>query len=169
MDFEHILEDMYLQLNEVRQHPRDAAAVLSRLGSAYNGKFFKNTIKTREGPQALNSLLQDLTLRAPTPQKLKWCFALHMAADEQARLLGFNGLYTTEGTNSYRSLPDRVKQFGIVKGRLSEVYEFGGKNSQDVLEELLIDDGLTSRKRRNTLLDPVYKYVGIGSSYHQNN
>lgn len=35
------------------------------------------------------------------------------------------------------------------------------------MECLLIDDGLTSRKRRKTLLDPIYNYVGIGTSYHE--
>lgn len=30
-----------------------------------------------------------------------------------------------------------------------------------------MDDGLVSRKRRTTLLDPIYKYVGIGTSFHE--
>jgi uncharacterized protein YkwD len=34
------------------------------------------------------------------------------------------------------------------------------------LESLLIDDGLVSRKRRRTLLDPVYNYIGVGTSFH---
>ena len=34
------------------------------------------------------------------------------------------------------------------------------------LSNYQIDDGLISRKRRKTLLDPIYNYVGIGSSYH---
>lgn len=31
----------------------------------------------------------------------------------------------------------------------------------------MIDDGLVSRKRRKTLLDPIYNYVGIGTSFHE--
>jgi hypothetical protein len=31
---------------------------------------------------------------------------------------------------------------------------------------LLIDDGLESRKRRRSLLDPRYKYIGIASNIH---
>ena len=89
-----------------------------------------------------------------------------MAADDQASRLGEHGLVTTEGTEYHTSLPDRCKQFALVRGRLTEVYEFGGRNAQEVLEWLLIDDGLVSRKRRNTLLDPIYKYVGVGSCFH---
>ena len=92
-----------------------------------------------------------------------------MVADEQATVLGEQGLFTTEGTRLHRSLPERVKDYAVIKGRLSEVYEFGGRTPQEILEELLIDDGLVSRKRRNTLLDPVFKYIGIGSCYHETN
>lgn len=53
-----------------------------------------------------------------------------MAADEQATMLGQKGLVTTEGTSHYKSLPDRVQEFAIVRGRLSEVYEFGGKTAE---------------------------------------
>lgn len=31
MDFEHILDDLYLQLNEVRLHPKEAAGIVSKL------------------------------------------------------------------------------------------------------------------------------------------
>ena len=32
---------------------------------------------------------------------------------------------------------------------------------------MLIDDGLASRKRRSTLLNPEFRYVGIGSYMHE--
>jgi uncharacterized protein YkwD len=98
--------------------------------------------------------------------KLKWSYALHLVADEQANILGENSLVSTENTRFQKSLPERVKDVAIVKGRLCEVNEFGGKTAEEILEELLIDDGLVSRKRRNTLLDPVFNYIGIGCNYH---
>jgi hypothetical protein len=52
-----------------------------------------------------------------------------MAADEQAIRLGDNGLTTTDGTRFHTPLPERCKQFGVVRGRLTEVYEFGGNSA----------------------------------------
>lgn len=95
MDFEHILDDLYLQLNEVRLHPRETANKFAQLKSAYQGNVFKNQVKTREGPQALENLVQDLSQRSPMMKRLKWSFALHMAADEQASILGQRGIFTT--------------------------------------------------------------------------
>lgn len=57
---------------------------LTQLTSSYQGNLFKNKVKTREGPEALRDLMGDLAQRNPVLNRLKWSFALHMAADEQA-------------------------------------------------------------------------------------
>ena len=49
-----------------------------------------------------------------------------MIADQQARRLAENNLVTTEGHFSHQTLPSRAKDFAIVKGKISEVTEFGG-------------------------------------------
>ena len=61
MDFEHILDDLYLQLNECRLHPQDTANKLGHLRDAYQGNVFKNQYKTREGPAALDNLIHDFS------------------------------------------------------------------------------------------------------------
>lgn len=63
MDFEHILDQLYLRLNECRTRPHYAANQLQTLRSAYNGNVFKNKIRTREGSAALENLLADLRHR----------------------------------------------------------------------------------------------------------
>lgn len=151
----------------MRLHPRGVTQRINHLKSAYNGNLFDNKVKTREGVRALDDLLNDLKNRPDINQRLKWSFALHLAADDQASILGEQGLVTTEGTRYHKSLPDRVQEYAIIRGRITEIYEFGGRKADEILQELLIDDGLSSRKRRNTLLDPIFKYVGIGCSYHE--
>ena len=44
--------------------------------------------------------------------------------------------------------------------------DFGGEGAEEVIESILIDDGLGSRKRRSTVLDPIYQYIGIGTALH---
>ena len=111
-------------------HPRGVSQRIGQLKSAYNGNLFDNKIKTREGARALEDLLKDLGGRPEINQRLKWSFALHLAADDQASALGENGLITTEGTRGHKSLPDRIQQYAIVRGRISEVYEFGGRTAE---------------------------------------
>lgn len=119
MDFEHILDETYIHLNNVRMRPHQSAQQLHHLKSAYHGNLLKNKIKTREGPMALENLIQDLQRRPQHNNKLKWSFALHLAADEQASVLGEEGILTTEGTRFHKTLPERVKDFAIIKGRIT--------------------------------------------------
>jgi uncharacterized protein YkwD len=39
---------------------------------------------------------------------------------------------------------------------------------EEIYSYFLIDDGLASRKRRRMLLDPTFKYIGIGTAKHIN-
>lgn len=167
MNVERLVDDAFHQLNQVRSSPHEYAEIYAQLTNRYKGKIFRDRIKTREGVAAVNDLVATLNARKSCPNHLKWSFALHMAADEQARKLGGNGLLTTEGTLHHKILPDRCKQFSVLRGRVSEVYEFGGQSAEEVLEWLLLDDGLASRKRRDTLLDPIYNFIGIGSCLHE--
>lgn len=166
MDSDKVIDDTFNQLNMVRSNPADSLHTFSNLLTHYNGRIYNDKVKTKEGDQALRDLLNDLRQRSPIQRKLQWCFGLHMIADRQARRLAEFNLVTTEGHDSHQSLPDRIKDFAIVKGRISEVTEFGGETGEEIIEWLLIDDGLISRKRRNTLLDPAFQYVGIGSYMH---
>lgn len=55
----------------------------------------------------------------------------------------------------------------MLKGKASELCEFGGADGEEIVQWLLIDDGLASRKRRRTLLDPAFQYIGIGTALHE--
>ena len=73
---------------------------------------------------------------------------------------------TTEGSLHHKSLPERASDYVVLKGKVSEIVDFGADSPEEVIESILIDDGLGSRKRRGTILDPIYQYVGIGTALH---
>jgi uncharacterized protein YkwD len=97
---------------------------------------------------------------------LKWSFSLHVVADDQAQYLGNSGLATHLGPDNSK-LPERVAPYAVINGRVNELIELGSYNSLDILMDLLVDDGLVTRKRRKALLDPNYEYVGIAWSMHK--
>ena len=167
MNSDRIIDDTFNCINRVRTNPEEFVHTYGNALGHYNGKIFRDRVKTREGDHALRDLLNDLRQRSALEKKLKWSFGLHMIADQQARRLAQFDLVTTEDHECHQTLPQRVKDFAIVKGRISEVTEFGGESGEEITEWLLIDDGLTSRKRRRTLLDPEFQYIGIGSYMHE--
>jgi uncharacterized protein YkwD len=54
-----------------------------------------------------------------------------------------------------------------VDGKICELIALGTDSSDETFSYFILDDGLVSRKRRRMILDPVFKYVGIGTSYHR--
>lgn len=167
MSQDRVIDDVFTTINQVRANPAEFVHNYTALFKQYQGKIFKDHLKTREGAEALNDLITDLKARRPTPNGLQWCFGLHMIADQQARRLSQYNLLTTEGHSSHQSLPERAKDFVTAKGKISEVTDFGSESGEEVVEWLLIDDGLASRKRRSTLLDPTFHYIGIGTAMHE--
>lgn len=53
-----------------------------------------------------------------------------------------------------------------MEGKVGELICLGTNSAEETVSYFLIDDGLASRKRRRMLLDPEYKYIGVGSSNH---
>lgn len=113
------IDDVFTTINQVRTNPAEFVHNYTALFKQYQGKIFKDRIKTREGPEALNDLITDLKNRRPTLNGLQWCFGLHMIADQQARRLSEYSLLTTEGHSSHQSLTERAKDFVTVKGKIS--------------------------------------------------
>jgi uncharacterized protein YkwD len=64
------------------------------------------------------------------------------------------------------SIYQRVLKIARIEGKVCELISLGTDGADETFSYFLIDDGLASRKRRRMLLDPVFKYIGVGSAYH---
>lgn len=53
-----------------------------------------------------------------------------------------------------------------IEGKVGELICLGTNSAEEALTYFLIDDGLMSRKRRRMLLDPEYRYIGVGTAPH---
>ena len=87
MNSDRIIDDTFNCINRVRSNPAEFVHVFGNLLNQYNGKIYKDRVKTREGDHALRDLLNHLRDLRGIDRKLQWCFGLHMIADQQARRL----------------------------------------------------------------------------------
>ncbi len=88
MDLDKNIENTFHLINQARCSPHEFVDKYRENIKNYNDKIYKNKIKTREGVAAFLDLIGDLKNRQGSNNKLKWCYGLHMIADEQARRLG---------------------------------------------------------------------------------
>ena len=60
-----------------------------------------------------------------------------------------------------------IEKYGSFGSYFSRAMEFGGENAEQVIMNLLVNDGDKSRSQRDSLLDDNLKVVGIASGKHK--
>lgn len=89
--------------------------------------------------------------------------ALNRAAAEIAAEKGRTGDMTHEKP---RTINNKVELTSNLEGKVGELICLQTGSPEEAVAYFLIDDGLLSRKRRRMLLDPAYKYIGVGTANH---
>jgi len=163
------LEDQVLdRINHIRQNPAAYAERLRQLRPHFRG----NTLylpgrargqSTREGVDAVEEAIAFLELQTPLPP-LSRGELLGLAARDHAVVqgaLGTRGHFSPDGA----SPGDRVQRRG--GGRLvGEDISYGYADADDVVRQLVIDDGVPDRGHRDLLFNRELRYAGVGCGSH---
>jgi uncharacterized protein YkwD len=169
-EYRRLESEILSELNVARTDPAKYAEHLATLLPLYTGTLFQRpgarfAIQTHEGVLAVREAIDALRREKPVPPLAldKWLSkaALDHATDQgQTGELGHGG--------SDKSGPgDRANRYGSWIGTFSENIAYGADVSgYDVIDDLLIDDGVSSRGHRHNIFDPRVHVVGIGCGPH---
>jgi uncharacterized protein YkwD len=75
---------------------------------------------------------------------------------------GLTGHRGADGSN----LSQRIERYGRWSGHVGENIVYGPSGARDAIFEQLLDFGILDRGHRRTLLNPVWRYVGIACGPH---
>ena len=64
-------------------------------------------------------------------------------------------------------LSDRIEKYTEWDDSCAESIDLGFKTADNIILNLLIDDGSEGRNQRINLFSTKYKYIGIGCAYHK--
>jgi uncharacterized protein YkwD len=115
------------------------------------------------GNEYRSSLLAELNVQAAGPA-LKREALLDKKAREFAKDMGQRGA-TGHESEKLGSFSERLKE--LKYKYLAENCSYGYKKAIDILMQLLVDDGVTSRGHRKNLLNPIYTNIGIAIEPHR--
>ena len=164
--------EVLAEINLMRSDPPGyALRRLAPLRQEYQGKLFyhpdRNAIPivTNEGVAALDECINVLKYAQPAPL-LSPSDGLALASRELAREQG-----ATENTghigNYGSTMSERIERYGAWNGTIAENISYGFREPRDIVAQLLIDDGVSSRGHRKNLLDPAFRYVGVSIGSHR--
>jgi len=122
-------------------------------------------VQTYEGKKAYLKAIEYLKTVEPA-EGLTLHEALTASANDHAADIGPKGLVSHEGTDG-RNLSDRIESHSEWEVACGENIDFGSKNAVNIIVNLLVDDGVESRPKRNHLFNPKFRFVGVGIHEHK--
>ena len=169
IDYEEIAEEIFREQNEVRKNPQSYIEKLQNSLKYYRDnilyKDYENPIKTSEGAEAVQDAINFLKNQKPV-QELVYSKDIGLSCKDLIDDIGPKGLVTHEGTEM-KNIYNRLEQYCDWDGVIAENIDFGFKIPENIVMNMIIDDGDENRYQRLNLFYPEFKYVGIAVGPHK--
>jgi uncharacterized protein YkwD len=161
------LDALVREVNAARTDPKAYADRLLTFRILFNGDRIQRpgrmTIQTREGPRAVDEAIAALDSQPPL-RPLARSAALDRAAASHALDQGRTGAIGHDGSDGSRSA-DRIRPHGRFSAT-GEAIAYGSDRPEEVVMQLIVDDGVPDRGHRILLLNPDYTLVGVACAPH---
>lgn len=161
---------MVSELNRARTNPAAYARSIERLIPDYNGTLLKRSdaavpVRTIEGASAAREAIAALRAERPVA-----AVASSSALADAARDLAVDQSRTGRvgHTGSDGSTPlTRIARYGRWSITTNESVGYGPfVHGRDVVQDLIIDDGVRDRGHRRNIYDPTARLVGVACRSH---
>lgn len=163
-------QEIIEEMNRVRRDPAAYAQELAQMKQYYQGNLLtlpgRTPIVTKEGVQALDDAIEFLNSADSLPP-FRTSMGMSMAARDHVQDQGAAGATGHQG-NDGSTLTERINRYGTGDGYFAEGIEYGSNTAQDVVRNLVIDDGVVSRGHRKQIFEPIYKFTGVACGNHAN-
>ncbi|MDR2374874.1 MAG: CAP domain-containing protein [Treponema sp.] len=164
-----IEKSVILELNKVRADPRKYARLYIRPElQYYSGKFYRRPgqgrILTYEGIKAVEDCITALTNMESAPPLMPE-LGLSLGARDLAYEQERTGETGHEGSDN--STPfTRIRRYGGAYTAAAENLYYGAEQAREVVIQLLIDDGMSSRTQRANIMNRNFSQVGVSFGSH---
>jgi uncharacterized protein YkwD len=156
-------------MNDVRRNPRAYSQRLELLREKYDGRRRvtgpNQVLLTQEGVKAVEDAIKDLR-ETPPCRPLRLEPLLSKSALDHVRDQGPTGRMGHEGSRG-ETLKTRVQRYGLKYRAIGENISYGPDSAEDVIMQLIIDDGVPSRGHRKNILHPRFNAAGAACGPHQ--
>lgn len=163
-------QNLIAEHNRVRQNPQSYIPLLeARLasmdsnGNIPNGCGRNCTLLTNEGQSAVREAIEYLRNQPPVGE-IAFSAGVAQAAQSHAidQRNGATGHTGSDGSSSM----DRVNRFAVSHAGVGENIAYGPSSAQDIMINLIVDDGVASRGHRTNIFRESWAMAGAGCGAH---
>ena len=169
LNLDEIEKELFKLHNKIREDPQSYIPKLKDYLKYFRNKIYhppnEDPIQTYEGPEAFEDAIQFLKTQKPVgPLELNENIVY--ACRDHVNDMGEKGLTSHEGTTT-KNISERLEKYCEWDGACSESIDFGFKTAENILINLLVDDGVNNRYQRLNIFNDKFKYIGIAIGSHR--
>jgi len=169
IDHKEIAKQMIIAHENLRIDPSSYIEKVEKTMKQLKGNILSRpleyAVQTVEGKDAFLEAIEFLKTQKPVP-KLQYDERLSKSAEDHVKDLGPKGLASHEGSDGL-TVYDRIEKYCEWDSICCENIDLGGRTAEDILVNLIVDDGVPDRGHRKNLFNPELKFFGTASGLHK--